>query len=385
MHSCALLPRYEQAKWLVLVAAFLCLRFNQVHAQPTPPSAGASTKARYDAAKKLADQGRCTEAIPLLAELLAVEPHPKTRNLLAACLTFAERYGSAYSQFVQSVRECQAPSGNADPAQLQSAKKYAEDSIRRLLPLLSWVRLRLPQQTPAGLRIRIGDEEIARQRWSDEVAVDAGSVSIVAEAPGVQRIERSLNLARGEHKEVELAFKHDRAGILQMQPVTVDGATVRIDGRMIEPQALTQPHYLPPGPHRVEVEAPGFTKVAWTGNFDDGVEQRLNLMLRPQATTPRWICYSALAGGMAALIVGAAVGGVAQAKANQAAMANDEKSRIDVIRLSTASTTFLAIGGTLLAATIPLGLTSDFLRPARPSHKPLISLAATSIRALWRF
>lgn len=383
MHICALLPRYQQAKWLVLVATFLCLPF--AYAQPMPPSAGASTKARYESAKKLADQGRCAEAIPLLNDLLTVEPNPRTRNLLGACLTRVERFGSAYSQFVQSVRECQLRGNGIEGVQLQNAKKYAEDAIQRLLPSLSWVRLRLPQQTPAGLRIRIGDEEIPHPRWSDELAVDAGSVRISAEAPGVQRVERTLSIAQGEHKDVELAFKNDGAGILQMQPVTVDGVVVRIDGRVIEPEALNQPHYLPPGVHRVEADAPGFTKFTWTGNFDDGVEQRLNLMLRPQATTPRWICYSALGGGMAALIVGAAVGGVAQAKASQAAMANDETQRIDVIRLSTASTTFLAIGGTLLAATIPLGLTSDFLRPTRPSTKPLISLGSTSIRALWRF
>lgn len=369
----------------LLVALGWCLLTGLAQAQTVPSIGSPSTKARYDVAKKLADQGRCAEAIPLLNELLTVEPNPRTRNLLGACLSLAERYGSAYLQFVQSVRACQVLGSSMDPTQLQNAKKYAEDSIRRLLPFLSWVRLRLPQSTPAGLRIRIGDEEISRSRWSDELAVDSGSVLITAEAPGVQRIERTLSLSKGEHKEVELAFQHDGAGILQLQPMAIDGAVVRIDSRVIEPEALTQPHYLPPGPHRVEVEAPGFTKFAWTGNFDDGVEQRLNLLLRPQATTPRWICYSALAGGMAALIAGAAIGGVAQAKANQAAMNNDETQRIDVIRLSTAATTFLAIGGTLLAATIPLGLTSDFLRPTRPSPKPRLSLAPTSLRAQWRF
>ena len=374
---------------MVQVAVVLYLSLALVHtvqAQPVPPVSGGSTKARYDVAKKLADQGRCPEAIPLLNDLLTVEPNPRTRNLLGACLTRVERFGSAYSQFVQSVRECQLRGNGVDGVQLQNAKKYAEDAIQRLLPSLSWVRFRLPQQTPAGLRIRIGDEEIPRPRWSDELAVDAGSVRVSAEAPGVQRIERTLSIEQGEHKDVELAFKNDGAGVLHMQPVAVEDVVVRIDNRVIEPETLSQPHYLPPGVHRVEADAPGFRKFVWTGNVDDGVEQRLSLMLRPQATTPRWICYSALGGGMAALIVGAAVGGVAQAKANQAAMANDEKSRIDVIRLSTASTAFLSIGGTLLAATIPLGLTSDFLRgSARPGKKPLISLAPTSLRALWRF
>jgi hypothetical protein len=371
---------------LTVTVLCLCLPLARGYAQPASAASGGSTKARYDAAKKLADQGRYQEAIPLLNDLLTVEPNPRTRNLLAACLTNVGRLGSAYSQFVQSVRECQLRGSGIDAAQRQSAKKYAEDSLQRLLPSLSWVRLRLPQQTPAGLQIRIGDEEIPRSRWSDEVPVDAGNVRILAEAPGVQRVERSLSIAQGEHKEVELAFKNDGAGVLSMQPPTVEGAVVRIDGREIESEALNQPHYLPPGRHRVEAEAPGFRTFVWTGNVDDGVEQRLSLMLRPQATTPRWICYSALGGGLAALIVGATVGGIAQAKANQAALTNDETSRIDVIRLSTAATTFLAIGGTLLAATIPLGLTSDFLRgSARPSKKPLISLAPTSLRALWRF
>lgn len=342
-------------------------------------------KGRYEAAKKLADQGRCSEAIPLLNELLSVEPHPRTRNLLAACLARSERYGSAYAQFVQAVRECQAPSRSGEQAQLQSSRKYAEEKIQQILPVVSWVRLRLPQPPPAGLRIRVGDEEIARSRWTDELPVDAGRLVISAEAPGVQRSEQTLTVGQGDHKDVEFAFKNDGAGILQLQPITVDGVVVRIDSAEIEPEALTHPHYLSPGPHRVEVEAPGYSKFVWTGTLDDGVEQRLKLSLTPKPTTPRWICYSALGGGTAALIVGAAIGGVAQARANQAMLQNDETQRIGIIRISTASTAFLAIGGTLLAATIPLGLTSDFLRPAKPSPKPVITLSPTSMRAAWRF
>lgn len=368
---------------LLLMVIGLCVPGFSPRAQPAAPAS--ATKARYDAAKKLADQGRCDEVIPLLNDLLVAEPHPRTRNLLAACLANEERYGSAYAQFVLSVQECQAASRGPERVLLQSVKKYAEDSIRQLLPLLSWVRLRFPQPPPAGLRVRVGDSELIRSRWADEVPVDAGTIVVTAEAPRVQRIERSLSLRKGEHKEVELVFQHDGAGILYLQPPTIDGAVVKLDDDVIQPEVLTQPHYLSPGPHRVVVEAPGFNRFTWSGSVDDGVEQRLNLLLRPKPTTPRWVCYGSLAGGTAALIIGAAIGGVAQAKANRASMANDESQRVDVIRLSTASTALLAVGGTLLAATIPLGLTSDFLRPARPSAKPLLTLSPSSMRAVWRF
>ncbi len=274
---------------------------------------------------RLADAGRCDEAIERLARAERLYHAPTLLGRLGECQVALGRLGVGAENLRRVAGE--ALPANASQA-FVLAKARAQKALEQALPRVA--RLRVSVRAPAEARpsIKLDGEPIAPATLGREQFVDPGEHGVEAIAPGYVRAFQRVELAPGEAASVSLAL----------------------------------------APEAVSLPAEGGARVGRARLIDDAAPPAAE---RPGASP--W-AYVALGVGGAGLAAGALLGALTLARKSDleeacpggACPSADQQRDIDAMkRLGNASTAAFALGGAGLVAG-GLGL---WLGPSRPDPK----------------
>jgi hypothetical protein len=148
----------------------------------------------YEDGKKLAEQGKWTEACPKFAEAHRQKPDAVGITLnLADCYKHTGKTASAWSLFKEG--SFRAKSNDKDEARAA----YADKEAAALEPTLS--RLQVDVEDTPGLTIHIDEQDLGKGAFGSAVPVDPGDHKVEATAPGYSVWSTSVRI--GPNKDMQ--------------------------------------------------------------------------------------------------------------------------------------------------------------------------------------
>jgi hypothetical protein len=239
----------------------------------------------------LVREERWSEALDAFLEAHALFPSPIVRFNIGYCQRALGQYVAA----IATLREfLAAPLAGAAATRREEAENY----LRELESRVAHLDLALPPALAAELFV--DGRRVEPAAGHARVTLDPGRHTVHARAAGYRPrfIDRDLKPGADEHLEVAL----ERLPARLILSSSVPRAAVTIDGRAVG----TAPHdaEIEPGPHRVQVTAPGFAPHLATVNLVPGATTRVaadlaRLPPRPVSIARRWWFWTAAAGTLA--------------------------------------------------------------------------------------
>lgn len=261
----------------------------------------ADAKKLYKKGRKLLKQGEDAKAAEVFIEAYELSSKPEILYFIAVSLENtgdligASRY---YEQYLEEVPEAK----NADKVL---------DKILELGERIKNEYARIDVHTKSdGRKIFLDDEAEPRCETPCVIPVEPGKHTIKLTAPDAEPIIKTLDLAAGIKKKVEVAFDFKKVGFLALS-TDIDDARAQIDGETIA-LPLSQPLELEVGAHPVIITDGG--KRTWEGMVEVEKDKQLDLLV-PLAQTgggdfslKRIGGYTALSAGIGLLLGGALMG-----------------------------------------------------------------------------
>ena len=157
----------------------------------------AAAEALFDQAVKLLESGDAAQACPKLEESQRLDPGVGTLLYLGDCYSRVGRSASAWATF----REAEYAARSAGQS---DRERIAKDLASRLEPTLAKVTVTVAQPVPEGLVVRRGSEELRSALLGTPVPVDAGEITVTAEAPGYEPYTATRKVADGDAVTLEV-------------------------------------------------------------------------------------------------------------------------------------------------------------------------------------
>ena len=189
--------RWRRAIGAVVVA--IVFMAEPALAQP----AQADAKVEFTAGQKLFDAGRQAEALPHFRKAFAASNSPNARLMVARCLVALGKTAEAYEEMATTTREATARA-EADPKYARTRDAAAAEMAlleRRIGKLV--VALAEPG---AGAAVTLDGAPLGAERLGVPVAVQPGTMTIVATHAGDNPVRREVTIGAGETKTVAIAF-----------------------------------------------------------------------------------------------------------------------------------------------------------------------------------
>ena len=306
-----------KARALALPLAGLLLVSAPSASAQTPPGPPAqenkvAAQVLFDDAMKLRKKGQHEDACVKLAESQRLDPAPGTKFYLAECLEQTGKLASAWTLYTEVADEM-ATTGQ------RKREAFARERSAALSGKLSRVTILVPDSARAtGLVVRRGPVVVGEAQWGVAVPVDPGKHIVQATAPGMVPFTKTVE-------------------------VTEPGSTVTI----------VLPRWMPAAAGAATTAIPIATGPRATS-------------APPPPASPLRTASFALGGvGLAGLVVGAALGGVALAKKDESnsgpcdpvrdvCSAQGLSLRAEAITAATGSTVTFIVSGVVLAASATL-------------------------------
>lgn len=171
----ARLPRWLRAAPACLLA--LCAAAD-AGAQAVPQQAAAD--ALFREARGLLQAGKVAPACAKFAESQRLDPKLGTLLNLASCHEEEGKTASAWAEFTQAV-------DLAVKAKQKPRADFAREHVADLEPRLSRVVFQAAAPPPAGLRIQLGDRELAGAALGSRIPLDPGKYPVQVTATGKRR------------------------------------------------------------------------------------------------------------------------------------------------------------------------------------------------------
>jgi hypothetical protein len=147
----------------------------------TTPQDQAIAQSLYDEAKKLMAASRWPDACPKLEESQRLDPTPVTEFYLADCYERAGRTASAWTTFL----DLAATEHKNGGSKAGDRERVARDRARGLEPRLTQLVIDVPAAAHVpGLVVKRDGEVMREGQWGTQVAVDPGTHTLEASAPG---------------------------------------------------------------------------------------------------------------------------------------------------------------------------------------------------------
>jgi serine/threonine-protein kinase len=158
----------------------------------------------YDEADRLARAGQWPAACAAFAASEKELPRPVTLLRLADCYEHAGRTATAWATFRDAVLAARAAQSNAEFDAEKEKRREAEAARRRDEIEKKLTRVRLVVSKPvAGLVVRRAQDEVPKAAWGTALAVDPGTLTVEASAPGYVTWRGSVD-AVGEGKTIDV-------------------------------------------------------------------------------------------------------------------------------------------------------------------------------------
>jgi hypothetical protein len=143
----------------------------------------------FERGRKLARDGRCTEAIPVLLESLRAAEGVGALLNLGSC---SETQGKTATAFRYFVRARDLASQRADPRREEAGQRAK--TLEHELPMLV---VHVPPSLRASAEVRVDGEAWPRDRWEAQVPIDPGPHTIELVAPPHPKETATVSGARG--------------------------------------------------------------------------------------------------------------------------------------------------------------------------------------------
>jgi serine/threonine-protein kinase len=155
------------------------------------PDQKAQAQVLFDKGKALFDQGKCQDAVPLLAESNRIDPGIGTLLHLSDCQAQLGLTASAWAGFVEAAALARAK-GQAD------REKIARQQADALEPKLSRLRVVVAEQNKdIGLVLKRNGAVVSALSFGDWLPVDPGPQKLEAEAPGYKPWSETVEVPQG--------------------------------------------------------------------------------------------------------------------------------------------------------------------------------------------
>lgn len=152
---------------------------------------------------------RWQEALGLFRKSYELKASANTRLMIAKSLQQLSRPVEAYLEMNATLRE--ATRAAASDSKYEQAAEAAKEGLEELRGSVAIIRLRVEggiDGLPSDASIRVGDRELARREWSDEVVVEPGATTItLTTTEGFD--EKTVSLRAGGDAEVSLSLPHE--------------------------------------------------------------------------------------------------------------------------------------------------------------------------------
>lgn len=178
-----------------------------------PAAAREQLKAGYT----LAQDGRCAEAIPRFQESLKLDAKAITLINLAQCEERTQKLADALGHWVDARARAQTEGNTAIEEEAEKRAKALEPRLPRLT-----VALTVATTGPSPKDVEVVRDGIVLGSVSVGLAlpVNPGSHTIVVRAPGYEEITKTIELAEGENKRIEVGVGAKKPEPKAVAPVT---------------------------------------------------------------------------------------------------------------------------------------------------------------------
>lgn len=190
---------------------------NPVVRIPTPRNPVSLAAQTFLEGQRLFLDKQYEEALPLFEESYALQASPNSRLYIARCLVeLGELYQAyeVYREVIVSVSDVESPNRYAE-TQMAASEERAALRLR-----LATVRITLSQQPP-GLRLRLGERELAQSAPTTSYFADPGVLTLEATAPGYHDAVQRIDARGGEVTEVFVVLAHAAPPPKPLPPVTI--------------------------------------------------------------------------------------------------------------------------------------------------------------------
>ena len=171
----------------------------------------ATASALFDEGKALFAAGRYAAARDKLQASFELSPLSGTAGLLAACHERTGKLASAWARYRDAAALAER-SGNKERAAIASAR--AAD----LEPRLARLRIDRPARPLDGLMISRDGARVPDAALGTPMPVDAGTYTLVAEAPDHQRWTRTITIRDGERQTVAIPSLEPQQLVIERRP-----------------------------------------------------------------------------------------------------------------------------------------------------------------------
>lgn len=210
------------------------------HAEPQAEDVAAA-RALGIQGVKLADSGKCDEAIDKLERAEALYHAPSILGRLGECQVEVGRIVLGTENLNRVVREQLPPNA---PTAFVAAQERAKKVLEQALPRIAYLLVKVE---PAGVdsQVTLAGSPLQSALIGAERPTDPGSYDVEASAPGYRTARANVTLAEGAHQELTL--------VLTPEPTTVAATPTAEEPPPVaaEPAPATAPPAAAPsGPNR---------------------------------------------------------------------------------------------------------------------------------------
>jgi len=272
------------------------------HAQPAPASTKkpllseslhGPAKEAHDSGRLLFVNGDFAGALTKFRQAYELSKDPRLLYQMAICEKNLRHYARMQSLLAQYLRD----GGPNISAETRAAVETALSAIRNLVATLS-----VTANEP-GATVLVDGEAVGRTPLGAPLLVDLGRHVLVAQKPGYDNIEQTIETPGGTPTSVTLKLTA-QVHAPRLVLISDDDATVLVDGQVVGKGRFEGP--LPPGVHEVGVTEPGRTPYQAQIELRDGEMRTVQVTLdSPRHGGGAWPW---IVGGVA-LAAGATVGG----------------------------------------------------------------------------
>jgi len=176
-------------------------------AKPDAPSGDvAQAESRFFAGQKLYGEEKYHDALAEFRASYELAPSPNSMLYVARCYRHLGQFASAYDAYAKVIAESSANKKYAD------THKAATDEQAEVASKVGRIVVTVPEGTGAP-RVRIGYRNIDSTLYDKELTIEAGKVSIHAEAPGRKPFDWEGMVAAGETQRVSIDLASEAAAV----------------------------------------------------------------------------------------------------------------------------------------------------------------------------
>jgi hypothetical protein len=202
----------------------------------TPAENVAAARALGMQGVQLADDGKCTEAIPPLERAESLYHAPSILGRLGECQVAVGQLVLGTENLNRTVRE---PLAANAPQAFRDAQARAQKVLDAALPRIARLVIRVSPEVP-HVTVNVGKAEVPAALLGAERPTDPGTHQITASAPGYLQTQSYVTLTEGGRQELTLSLVKDPNAAAAAAPPATIAAPVQPAAPISQPPSVPE-------------------------------------------------------------------------------------------------------------------------------------------------